>query len=158
MNELELARQRVADTQLSLSRERELHKIKPNQKMAEDTPDFVESYDFWCNDCDKDFIAPAYKFSLRLHGEWLITYVAVCECGRECVRLLSHRDLDPYYYLSEKIQENRNLYANDVIRHDQYGFETHYGRPFKQREDEERAREERRLAAERDKGFKLSRL
>uniref|UniRef100_A0A6M3IMZ5 Uncharacterized protein n=1 Tax=viral metagenome TaxID=1070528 RepID=A0A6M3IMZ5_9ZZZZ len=157
MNELQSGKKRVADVQAALARDREFKKPRPNQRMAEDVPDSAR-YSFWCDECDKDFNADAHKESHHIFEDLIITYRAECECGRECVRLISHRDLDPYYHLSEMIREERNRYRNDVLRHDEYGFETLYGRQhFKEHEDNQKAREERKLGLERQRGFKLSR-
>ncbi len=157
MNELEANKKRVANVQMALARERELKKPKPNQRMAEEIPDRVESYAFWCDDCQKDFDAPAYKESHHIFEDVIITYRAACsDCGQECVRFISHRDLDPYYFLSDRIREDRNRYREDFLRHDDFGFETAYGYKFKEYDDNLKAREARKLGLERQKGFKLS--
>jgi|SRR3990167_684923 len=157
MNELESGKKRVADVQAALARDRELKKPRPNQRMAEDVPDKA-MYAFWCDECDKDFNAEAYKVVVRLFNQDLITYRAECACGNECVRFISHRDLDIYYHQSEKIAEERNEAKLDLLRHDDYGFETLYGKDkFKEHDDNLKAREARKLGVERAKGFGLSR-
>lgn len=155
MNDLEVCKKRVADVQAALARERELNKPRPNQRMAEDVPDRA-MYSFWCDDCQKDFDAEAYKESHHIFEDLIITYRAECECGNECVRLMSHRDLDPYYHLSEKVAEERNRYRQDYLRHDEFGFETNYGYKFKEFDDKLKTCEARRLGMERERGFKLS--
>jgi len=155
MDDKKRLEQRVKDQQASLARERELHKPTPNERMAEDTPDFISSYDFWCEDCDIDFSSEAYKVVHRLYGDPIITYRAECpECGQECVRLVSHRDHDNYYNLSERIISDRNQYAVEVLQHEEFGFETYYENPFKKFDIDLKAKEERIIRMEREKGLK----
>ena len=154
MNEIARLKQRVKDIQDEQARERELHKPKPNERMAEDTPDFIESYDFWCDVCELDFTAPAYKTVHRLYGDPVVCYRTRHECGEECVRLISHRDHDPYYQKSEKIRRQRNEYVADVLQAEQYGFKTRYGDPYEKFNKDLEKREKEIIQSEKDKGFK----
>src|SRR3990167_10059863 len=94
----------VKNLQEAQERERELHKKRPNERMVENTPDTISSYDFWCDDCEMDWSGAASKTVHRLYGDAVVTFRAKHECGNECVRLVSHRDHDPYYQKSEKIR------------------------------------------------------
>src|SRR3990172_8435299 len=61
--------ERVKGQQKALERERELHKDNPNEAMAKDLADQMDSYPFFCETCWEDFTAPAYKTIHRLYGE-----------------------------------------------------------------------------------------
>ena len=160
-NEAERLSRYAKDVQSKLTQERELQKSTPHQRMAEEAKDFIQSYNFFCEECQEDFTAPAYKEAHRFYGDYIVTYRAIHEeneneepCGEECMRLVTHRDHDPYHNLSDKINRDRNEYALDVLQHDQYGFNTLYGRPFQEHEDKLKEKEERLYLREREKGLK----
>jgi hypothetical protein len=154
MSEIERMKSRVYERQVQLQRDRELHKPSPNELMAENTPDMISSYDFWCDECDEDFSSPAYKTVHRLYGDPVVCYRTTHECGNDCLRLVSHKDHDPYYWKSGKIRRQRALYAQDVLQADDYGFRTLYGAPYREFEKEIGRQEEDIIRREREKGFK----
>lgn len=144
----------VKDQQQMFERERELKKPSPNQRMAESAADTVDSYDFWCATCCEDFTSSAYKTWHRLYGDAIATYRAYHEdCGEECIRYITHRDQDPFYWLSERVNAQRNEYEVDVLHHEQYGFRTHWGEPFKEYYARLKKGEEKIIMGEREKGF-----
>ena len=51
MNETERLCQRTKEYQEDLRKDRERRKPKPNQRMDDDIPQVLSSYDFWCEDC-----------------------------------------------------------------------------------------------------------
>jgi len=124
MNEYGILKNRVKDVQGQLDIEKERKKPNPNERMVENTPDIVDTYDFWCDECEKDFSSRAYKTVHRLYGDAIVSYRARCECGNECQRLVSHRDHDPYYARSEKVRRSRGEFSQDMLQPDQYGFNT----------------------------------
>ena len=146
MNELKQQIKRVKDLQAALDRERFLNRPSIHEKMIEEALPWIEHYDFWCDDCQIDFTSQAYAFKHRLYGDYIATYRANCpECDDECVRHITHRDHDPYYGKSDKINEQRNRYATELLQHENYGFESFYGKPFKEYDDRLKARDERRF-------------
>lgn len=154
MSEVARLKQRVRDIQEAKDRERELHRPRPHERMAEDTPDTIDAYDFWCEVCEVDFTVPAYKTVHRLYGDPVVCYRTQHECGNDCIRLISHRDHDPYYQRSEKIRQQRNEYITEVLQANQYGFKTYYGDPYKKFNDDLEKCEQKIIQSERDKGFK----
>lgn len=152
--EIERLKQRVNDIREENEKDRLLHKKRPNELMVENTPDFIESYDFWCSECEEDFDSPAYKTIHRLYGDPIVCYRTRHSCGNECVRLVSHRDHDQYYQLSEKIRRQRNEYARDALQADEYGFRANYGNPYAEFEKNLIEKEEKIIQNERDKGLK----
>lgn len=144
----------VRDIQDKQKRDREMAKPTPYERMAEQAMDEVFSYAFWCDSCQEDFDSPAYKTVHRLFGDAVVCYRAYHEkCGEESIRLVTHRDHDPYYHLSERVHLMRGEYADDVLQADQYGFRTHYGEPFEEFERKLKLKEERIIMGYKEKGL-----
>ena len=131
MNEIERLQQRTKGYQEDLRKDRERRKPKPNQRMDDDIPQVLSSYDFWCEDCQQDFSAPARKTSYKFEGNVISTIRGICpECGITAIRYATHRDQDPYYSKSLIIRRQRNQYALEMLQAEQYGFRTQYGEPY----------------------------
>lgn len=144
----------MADVQKRLDEERERNKPTPNERMAKDAKDFVESYNFFCENCAEDFTSAAFKHIHKLFGDAMVTYRAYCpKCGDESVRLVTHRDNDPYYYLSEKINAQRNEYYLDLMQADDFGFKSVYGDVFSDYNKKLRELEEKAFMKLRQEGF-----
>ena len=154
MNPDEKAFRYTTDVQKKLHQEREMKKPSPNERMVQEAMDEISSYAFWCDNCQEDFNSPAYKTVHRLFGDPVVCYRTHHEeCGEECIRLITHRDHDPYYYLSERINLQRNEYTSDLLQAEQYGFQTHYGDPFLEHERELKLKEERIIMGYKEKGL-----
>ncbi len=152
MNE-QLAKQFVQDIQEQKRIERERQKPSPNKRMAEDAKDYLDSYPFWCDECEKDFDAECHKTWHRLYGDWIAVYRGYCDCGEECVRHITHKDHDPYYQKSERINRDKNHFAVETLQAEEYGFRTHYGEPWKEYYAKLQRAEEKIITGEREKGF-----
>jgi hypothetical protein len=127
--ETERLKKKFLDRQAAIDEERRRIRRTPNQVMAEDASRAeVSTYDFWCDECQEDFAAPAYRTVHRLYGDPVVCYRARHGCGEECVRLVSHRDHDLYYARSEKVRRQRAQYEAETITPDRPGFRTLYGR------------------------------
>lgn len=92
-------------------------------------PTYSQRTAFWCDRCNIDFVAPAYKVwsDAHQHGNWQ-SFCPVC--GDWVFRYITAKKLDPYYLRSEKIQVMRGESAKDLIQPGNYGFRTLYGDPF----------------------------
>ena len=133
MNEVERLTLRAKEIQAELAKDRERNKKKPNERMDEDIPEFIASYDFWCDVCQEDFTAPARKSGYTLDGNKISTIRGRCpHCETTAIRNATHRDRDRYYHKSLKIRKQRNEYALDLLQAGQFGFKTHYGAPYKE--------------------------
>ena len=152
--ETERLKQRVRDKQEALERNRQMMKPNLNERMAEDTPDLISSYDFWCDVCEEDFTQAAYKTVSRIYGDPVVAYRTRHECGNDCIRLISHRDYDPYYQLSVKIRRQRNEYRIEALQAEDYGFATNYGNPYAKFEKELAEQEQKIIENERANGFR----
>lgn len=83
--------------------------------------------DFWCDFCQLDQKAKGVLSQHQICGEPIQKYRAVCpHCGLDMIRLVSHRDEDPYYVKSSKLRQDRNEYAIDILQAEQFGFKTQY--------------------------------
>lgn len=155
MNETERLRQRTKEYQEDLRKDRERRKPSPNQRMDEDIPQFLPSYDFWCEICQEDFTAPARKSSYRFEGNIISTIRGRCpECETIAIRYATHRDQDPYYAKSLKIRRQRNQYALEMLQAEQYGFRTQYGEPYEEFNRKMAAKDEIRFGKKRETGLK----
>lgn len=150
--EINEAQQFVSDIQEQKKLERERAKPSPNKRMVEDAKDYVESYPFWCENCG-DVELGGHKVWHRLYGDWIATYRAYCDCGEELIRYITHRDSDPYYYLSDKINSDRNEFAAEMLQADDYGFKTLYGEPYAEYVARQQKHEERIFNKRRELGF-----
>jgi len=135
MNEFDRITKRIEDQQYLLDQDKERKKKKPNVLMEEETGEQIANFDFWCDVCQEDFISPAYKTKHRLYGDSVAVWRAQCpDCEEEAIRLITHKDEDPYYYKSTKIRFQRNQYATELLQADDYGFNSTYGNPHRSTE------------------------
>lgn len=147
-------RERVQHHQNQMSLDRERAKPSPVQRMIEGMPDTVDKYDFWCEECQIDFTSPAYKVSYRVFGEPIASYRSQCpKCDEDCIRLISHRDNDVYYALSDKVRIQRKQYRADILQAEDYGFRSRYGEPFVEHIKRIQEAEEKIIQEERMKGY-----
>lgn len=154
-SEYERQKNRVEGMQFYLEQERERKKKKPNVKMEEATPDRLSRFDFWCRDCEEDFEAPCVKTKHRLEGDMIAVWRAMCpDCGTDCIRHITHKDEDMYYYRSTKIRHQRNEYAEDLLQAGEFGFKTRYGEPYEEFMRKMQGREEELIMEEKKIGLK----
>jgi len=153
--ETERLKKRTEEIQEDLRKDRERRKPKPNENMDRDIPDFVKSFDFWCDTCQEDFTSSARKTRYRLEGDVIATLRGECpNCGEVAIRYATHRDQDPYYQKSLKIRRQRNQYIIEMLQGREYGFKTHYGDPDAEMNKTIMREEERIMRADLDTGLK----
>jgi hypothetical protein len=88
--------------------------------------------DFWCEGCGKDFTSNGYKTIGKL-GRWPVAwYVGLCPKGHKCLRRITDKGNDVYYYRSKMVQLQRILSSDDIITPDNPRFKLIY--PDKWRE------------------------
>jgi len=64
--------------------------------------------DFWCEECEKDFTADAYKV-IGEAGRWPVAwYVGLCPENHKCIRYITDKENDSYYWKSKMIREQRH--------------------------------------------------
>lgn len=104
-------------------------KEQSREKRAfEKLPEYTK-IEFWCENCNADFVAPAYKMWSKEYevGSWH-SFCPVCE--KLVYRHITSKTLDPYYNQSQKIKEIRGKSSVDMLQPEQYGFTSQYGDPF----------------------------
>ena len=133
ISEKERLEKRLADREKLERQERERHKKNPNERMiGEDSRERIESYPFFCNVCQEDFDSSAIRNIYHLDGKVYAVWRARCPyCDEWCVRYISHRDEDPYYYNSKRVLKERSESEEDLLQPGEYGFNTRYGEPYK---------------------------
>lgn len=132
MNETERLKEYAKEIEKTLKQDRERRKPKPNENMDKDIPDFMDSFDFWCDTCKQDFQSPARKSRYRMEGDVIATLRGKCpDCEEMAIRYVTHRDQDPYYNKSLNIRRQRNQFRIEMLQGKEYGFRTHYGDPDK---------------------------
>jgi len=122
----------VEDYQGDLKKSRKLKerdKAARKEKRAFDKLPEQSKHDFWCNRCQIDFVAPAYKV-------WTEYYDTGCwhsfcpQCEQLVYRYISSKKLDPYYQQSLKVKYMASKEVKDFLQPSQYGFRTMYGDPY----------------------------
>lgn len=100
----------------------------------------MKQMDFFCRECNRDFIATGYK---RVHRDGMGTYLGACPNGHGCVRYITEKWRDPYWELSPKVRFDRLKYADDMLTPEDPRFKTVYPQQWKaieaRREEYERA-------------------
>jgi len=86
----------------------------------------IELLDFWCEHCKRDFVGRAKK-QIDL---WcpIAFYKIKHRCGSWCMRHITDRPRDPYFYRSMFIARQRQDKFNDALQPFQTGFNTLYGK------------------------------
>lgn len=78
---------------------------------------------FYCKRCGLDQDLPAEKRNYYGGGE---KFVAKCRCGKELMRLITEKHLDPYFYESKKLRRQRAEAENDLLQPSDPKFKTLY--------------------------------
>lgn len=86
----------------------------------------IETLDFHCSKCKLDFIARAKKQT----DSWdtIAYYKTKHSCGNWCIRHITDRRQDKYFFLSKKILKQRAEQHNDLLQPFQTGYNTLYGK------------------------------
>lgn len=86
----------------------------------------IETFAFWCSHCDLDFTARAKK---QIDGwENIAYYKTKHRCGTWSIRLITDRELDPYFYRSRRVALDRGIGSNDMLQPFETGFNMVYGK------------------------------
>ena len=99
----------IKELQQDLEKDKK-NKLKEKGKFKErrafnKLPEFSAKMEFWCDHCQIDFVAPAWK-------QWIVysgigTWQSFCPiCEGWVYRHITAKVLDPYYFKSEKIRNS----------------------------------------------------
>ena len=102
-------------------------RIKQNEERDQDinAAPMKDTKPFYCEKCKKDFMGEAIK---QVEVDWSNTnqhiafYRSKCFCGKWCMRLITDKNSDRYWFKSKKVAQDRGNHFQDLIQ----GFETNY--------------------------------
>lgn len=95
----------------------------------------VEIKEFWCDECGVDFAELVWK---QVEVDWSNTtqniafYKTKHECGNWCIRFITDRWRDPYWFESTQVSVDRGKYHNALIQPFETGYQLLYGRKNKE--------------------------
>lgn len=87
--------------------------------------------DFWCDNCKVDFKSQAIK---QVEVDWTNTtqtiafYKTKCFCGKWCMRLITDRHRDAFWFKSTNIARDRGVHYADTLQPFETGFNLLYGK------------------------------
>lgn len=87
--------------------------------------------DWWCNKCKKDFKSVGIKV---VEQDWsnpsqrVACYKTKCFNNHWCVRWITDKWRDPYWFRSKWVANERAKYTNDILQSFQSGYNLLYGR------------------------------
>lgn len=86
----------------------------------------VELLDFYCPTCKHDFVARAAK---QIDAWDVIAYYKIKHrCGTWCIRHITDRWRDPYFYRSRKVAYDRGVNHNNLVQSFETNFNLLYGK------------------------------
>ncbi len=101
----------------------------------------IKDEDFWCNDCQRDFTARAYRhinwvFNLDLGvaekpKQWRAWYEAKCPNGHMAIRRITDKANDPYFVCSTLQRMNARKHADDFLTPEDPRFAVKYPEQYK---------------------------
>ncbi len=86
---------------------------------------------FWCSTCKVDFAGEAIK---QVEVDWsnpsqqVAFYRTKCFKGHWCVRLITDKVRDAYFYRSKMVARDRHLHHNDLVQSFETGYHLLYGK------------------------------
>lgn len=90
----------------------------------------VELLDFFCTHCERDFIGKARK-QIDSWGQ-MAYYKIKHRCGTWCIRHITNRDRDAYFFRSKKVAYDRAENAINMLQSWETGYNTVYGKYTRQ--------------------------
>ena len=100
------------------------------ESLIQSTPAFVLT-DFWCDECRKDFKAQAIK---EVEVDWsnvnqrVAFYRTKHWCGAWCIRLVTDKNRDRYWFKSKAVRTDRGRHMLDLLQPFEEGYQLMYGK------------------------------
>lgn len=125
--------QELIDRQEKRVDDREYYRLKA--KNAQERMDFIkdakskDTRAFYCAQCKEDFVSESIK---QVETDWscLTQYIAFyktkCFKGHWCIRLITDRHKDAYWFKSKQVKADQGKAFVDTIQPYQTGFNTLY--------------------------------
>lgn len=126
----------LIDMQERRAEDRQFHKdrlkaLEERNELIGDAKVIVHT-DFHCSRCRKDFASIAH---LQVEQDWsnlsqnIAFYKAKHrECGNWCIRLVTDKPSDAFWYRSIRVALERGVYHNDALQPHETGFNLLYGK------------------------------
>ena len=86
----------------------------------------VEIKDFWCNECEEDFTTVGMKHI----DSWtpIAYYKTKHECGNWCMRHITDKHKDVYWFESMKVAKDKASHSVDMLQPHESNFQLMYGK------------------------------
>ena len=90
-----------------------------------------ETVDFHCSRCSDDFKGEAIK---QVEVDWsnetqhIAFYKTKCFCGKWCIRLITDRHKDAYWFKSKNVARDRGRHHGDILQPFETGYNLLYGK------------------------------
>jgi len=93
--------------------------------------------DFYCDECEADFINLGYKDVIDCYDELVAKYETKCPyCGTKSIRRITDTIDDPFYRKSRKVRNDREQAEIDMIQPGDPRFKTYYPEQYKKLEEQ----------------------
>jgi len=124
----------LIDNQEKRSNDRTFHRnrikeLEEREELIKDAK-WVTVTDFWCDKCKQDFKGQAVK---QIEVDWSNTsqhiafYKNKCDKGHWCIRLITDRHKDAFFFKSKLVALDRGNHQNDILQSFETGFNLVYG-------------------------------
>lgn len=113
------------------SEERELYEEEKKKQGARwkeiDEAKEYKLTEFWCDECNEDFIQMGCKATITAYEEPVAKYEAKCPyCGGKVMRFITDIHSDPYWQKSKKVKADRINNEIDLIQPNDPRFRYYY--------------------------------
>lgn len=110
---------------------------REREKGREDREDLIKDAkpkdlkEFWCETCKEDFVAEAVR---EIEPDWshstqrISFYRTKCFKGHWCIRLITDRHKDTYFFRSRRVAADRGEHSTDVLQPWETNYQLLYGR------------------------------
>ena len=104
--------------------------LEANARFIASEPNFALK-EFYCVQCDLDFVSEAVK---QVEDDWncpghqIAFYRTKCFKGHWCMRLVTDRFMDSYFFFSKRLARDRAKHYEDTIQPFQTGYNLLFGK------------------------------
>lgn len=120
--------QEIRSTDRTEHRNRQKERAERDELITE--AKIFDTKDFWCDTCNVDFVAQAVK---QIEEDWnadqrISFYKTKCWKGHWCIRLVTDKYKDGFYYKSRFMALDRGNHFADTVQPFETGFNMLYGK------------------------------
>lgn len=127
--------QELINSQERRTDDREYYRNKAKEK--EDRMGYIKDAkakdlrEFWCETCKEDFLAEAVKeveIDWSCPTQYIAFYRTKCFKGHWCMRLITDRHKDAYWFKSKRVKADQGKHYADTVQPHETGFNLLYGK------------------------------